>query len=371
MLSAIFTLDYEIHGNGDGSPWDLMVEPTARMMGLFESYGAKLTIMADVAEILKFKEYKEQVGRDDYFYEAIADQLRDAVRRGHDVQLHLHASYFNARHEKGRWKQDWSEYDFARLPLCRLKEIVRLGKLYLETLLKPVTPGYKCFVFRAANWSMSPSQNVIRALVDNNIRIDTSVFKYGRREGLVNFDYSNAPSNLIPWRSHERDICRLDDAGVLLEVPIYSEHRWIGAFLSLNRLYRAISDRAHPIERDAQKATRTRSLFSKVVNRLPKLSTLTKRHAWKADFNQCTGKQLIAALRRAEGEHNKSGADLPFTLIGHSKLFTRQNGVDLRAFLSFVASNPARFAFTTFSRFDSPKDLPVPDFVGKTKRCAA
>ena len=56
--------------------------------------------MADVAEILKFKEYKEQFGRDDYHYEAIADQLREAIRRGHDVQLHLHSSYFNARHER-------------------------------------------------------------------------------------------------------------------------------------------------------------------------------------------------------------------------------------------------------------------------------
>src|SRR5437660_11836441 len=102
MLKVIFTLDYEIHGNGDGCPYALMVEPTRRIMDLFDRYGARLTIMADVAEILKFKQYKEESGRDDYHYEAIADQLREAVRRGHDVQLHLHASYFNARHECGQ-----------------------------------------------------------------------------------------------------------------------------------------------------------------------------------------------------------------------------------------------------------------------------
>ena len=56
MLRIIFTLDYEIHGNGDGSPLALMVEPTNRLFNLFDEYGAKLTIMADVAEILKFKE---------------------------------------------------------------------------------------------------------------------------------------------------------------------------------------------------------------------------------------------------------------------------------------------------------------------------
>ncbi len=69
MLSP-FTFDYEIHGNGDGCPYELMVEPPSRMMELFERYGAKLTIMADVAEILKFREYRDQFGRDDYHYES-------------------------------------------------------------------------------------------------------------------------------------------------------------------------------------------------------------------------------------------------------------------------------------------------------------
>src|SRR5436309_2410874 len=98
MLRVIFTLDYEIHGNGEGCPYELMVEPTDRLMALFERYGAKLTIMADVAEILKFKEYADKIGKDDYYYRRIVEQLQGAVRRGHDVQLHIHSSYCNATH---------------------------------------------------------------------------------------------------------------------------------------------------------------------------------------------------------------------------------------------------------------------------------
>ena len=59
---VIFTLDYEIHGNGHGSPRDLMVEPTERMMAQFDRHGAKLTVMADVAEILRFKRHLEEAG---------------------------------------------------------------------------------------------------------------------------------------------------------------------------------------------------------------------------------------------------------------------------------------------------------------------
>ena len=42
---------------------------------------------------------------------------------------------------------------------------------------------------------------VVKALLDHGIGIDTSVFKYGRRNSLVTFDYSSAHSNLVPWRA--------------------------------------------------------------------------------------------------------------------------------------------------------------------------
>jgi len=97
MFHIIFTLDYEIHGNGDGSPYNLMIEPTNRMLKLFDRFGAKLTILADVAEIIKFKEYYEQYGTDDYYYFEIINQLKYAVKTGHDVQLHIHSGYFKSK----------------------------------------------------------------------------------------------------------------------------------------------------------------------------------------------------------------------------------------------------------------------------------
>ena len=353
MLNVIFSSDYEIHGNGDGCPYELMVEPTDRMLRQFAEYGAKLTIMADIGEILKFKEHAEQTGRDDFHYEKIAAQLKETIRNGHDVQLHIHASYFNARLEHGSWKQDWSEYNFAGLPYERLQEVVRVGKEFLETLLQPVNPDYRCEVFRAANWSMSPSRNAVRALVENGIRIDTSVFKHGRRKGIVSFDYSNACSDVVPWRVDENDICRRSDSGKLLEVPIYSERRWIGAFLTANRIYRTYLTRKHTISNgnasseNPNAGTAKRGVLSKV-------SAAWRQHAWKADFNQCSGHQLIRALERAFRKHDCGPQrSLPFVLIGHSKLFTRWNERSLAPFLRHVRENPERFKF---GRFDTQEE---------------
>ena len=51
MIQIIFSSDYEIHGNGTGSPYKLMIEPTYRNLDLFDEHGAKLTIIAEVVEI--------------------------------------------------------------------------------------------------------------------------------------------------------------------------------------------------------------------------------------------------------------------------------------------------------------------------------
>jgi glycosyltransferase involved in cell wall biosynthesis len=342
MLQVIFTLDYEIHGNGEGCPRELMVEPTRRMLELFDQFGAKLTIMADIGEILKFKQYAEQKKTDDYHYGDIVSQLQDAVARGHDVQLHIHSSYFKATHNGRQWVQHWEEYDFAGLDSDRMSAMVREGREFLESILKPVNPAYRCIAFRAANWSVSPSIKVVRALLDNGIQIDSSIFKHGRRDGLVKFDYAGAHSDLVPWPASNDDLCAQDDRGDLWEFPIYAENRFIGAFLTFSRLCRAAHFRKYGSATAGPARKRTL---------LDKASFLTKRHAWKADFNQCTGRQLIGALRRADRQASVISDDIPFVLIGHSKLFNSLNERSLRPFLKFVARNKNRFGFRTFGYF--------------------
>jgi hypothetical protein len=351
MLRIVFTLDYEIHGNGEGCPRALMIEPTDRLLRLFDEYGAKLTIMADIAEILRFKAHSEAAGTDRFHYEAIAEQLRRAIATGHDVQLHLHSSYFNATIGDAGWTQDWSEYDLASLPYERVDWMIRTGKEYLESLLRPVRPDYRCRTFRAANWSLSPSRNIVMALANNGLDIETSVFKFGRRDGMVSFDYSHAEDALGAWPANVDDVCVADDSSNVWEVPIYSENRWIGAFLSVGRVHRAITGWPHKI---AHRRTSSGSASSVDVGterqpstpRTRRGSALFRRHAWKADFNQCSGPQLVEALHRASRRYDSKPDVLrPFVLIGHSKLFTPRNEPAVRHFLEDSIRKSDRFSF--------------------------
>jgi hypothetical protein len=359
VYKVLFTSDYEIHGSGMGSPKELVVDPTARMLDQLDGYGARLTIMADVGEILKFKEYAERTGDDRFYWSAIARQLQRAVRTGHDVQLHIHSSYFNATWDEAGacWRQDYAEYDLASLPYDRVRAMIREGKALLETTCRAGRPDYECFAFRAANWSMHPSSTIVRALVDEGFRIDTSVWKHGRYDDLVKFDYGAAHSDLVPWPVDPSDVCRRDPAGRLFEFPIYTERQPIWVFLTANRVYRVIAQRLNPLpspeEAPSAAASKPggarRSLGAKLLGRARMLAA---PQPWKMDFNQCTGKQLVAGLERVEARYGHPDAPLPFVLIGHSKTFTRHNERSLRPFLEFVARHPDRFSFGTFRDFD-------------------
>jgi len=348
MFKIVFTLDYEIHGNGDGSPYSLMIEPTKRLLNLFNKYGAKLTILADVAEILKFKEYFDLYGEDKYYYQDIIKQLQYVILSGHDVQLHIHSSYFGAKYENGRWLQNWETYNLAELSYNKIYKIVKECKDWLESNIRTVKNGYKCNVFRAANWSMMPSKNIITALIDNKIKLDTSVYKYGKQSGIVNYDYTNASDSLIPWFVDENNVCKEDKNGKLLECPIYCENRYFFHFITLIRVYRMIRAKFHKHKVSKESSIKIKK-SSNIRNPIKKLFKVLKtRHPWKLDFNQATGKQLINAIKRITDKYSDEKIDIPIVLIGHSKTFIKLNEINMKTFLKYLQKNNDKYSFSLF-----------------------
>ena len=63
------------------------------------------------------------------------------------------------------------EYNLAELPIERIEEIIGKCKIFLENLLTPINQEYKCNVFRAANWSMMPSENILNVLTKLDLKL--------------------------------------------------------------------------------------------------------------------------------------------------------------------------------------------------------
>ena len=344
--NLIFTLDYEIHGNGDGNPYELMVEPTYRLMTLLEKYGQKLTIMADVAEILCFKRYAAETGRDDYHVADIEAQLCDAIKRGHDVQLHVHSSYFKAVHKSGAFDQCIEEYNMAALPIERIDEMVAQCVTYLQTLLKPIKKDYRVWLFRAANWSMMPTENLYRVLVKHGITHDTSVFKGGVQGGNVCYDYREAHDNLFAYPASVRNINEYDAEGTLVEMPIYTEMRPFWDFVSVIRVFRMIRAKFHKHKHAAadkvgnERVKELTQAARRDDNRKLSLKSFFRLSPLKMDFNQVSARGLKRmmrnVMRRVNSEElNVKSVDV--VLIGHSKTFVPYNEKTLEPFLKWVA----------------------------------
>lgn len=337
--NLIFTLDYEIHGNGDGHPMELMVEPTYRLMTLLEKYHQKVTIMADVAEILCFKRYAAETGRDDYHVTDIEKQLCDAVRRGHDVQLHVHSSYFKAKWTGHAFDQCIDEYNMAALPFERIDEMVSECVDYLEKLLKPIKSDYKVWLFRAANWSMMPTENIYKVLIKNGITHDTSVYKGGCQGGNVCYDYRNAYDNLLPYPASIKNINQKDDNGRLIELPIYTEMRPFWDFVTPIRIFRMIRAKFHKHKHSAANEARAKSV-SADDNRKLTIKSFFRLSPLKMDFNQVNSrglKRMMHNIMRRSSQMSKEQVDV--VLIGHSKTFVPYNQKTLEPFLKWLSKN--------------------------------
>ena len=339
--SLYFTLDYEIHGNGDGNPLCLMVEPTYRLMNMLEQCGQRVTIMADVAEILCFHRHWQQTGRDDFHVAEIEQQLCDAIRRGHDVQLHIHSSYFKAEWNGTHFDQCIEEYNMAALPYERINEMVGQCVEYLETLLKPIKSDYKVWLYRAANWSMMPTPILYKVLTEFGITHDTSVYKGGCQGGNVCYDYRYAYDNLLSYPASAKDINRYDANGTLVEMPIYTEMRPFWSFISPIRVFRMIRAKFHKHKHNESASVSTvQQVANKDDNRKLSLRSFFVKSPLKMDFNQVNGRGLIRMMkniiRRAKHEHLEH---VDVILIGHSKTFVPYNEKTLRPFLEWIKHN--------------------------------
>lgn len=336
----LFTLDYEIHGNGDGDPWKLMVEPTARLMDLLEKYGRKLTIMADVAEILSFKNYYLKTGEDFFHVTQIEDQLREAIRRGHDVQLHIHSSWFKAVWNGKKWDQFIDEYNMAALTTERIDEMVGKCVHYLEGLLTPIKPDYKVWLFRAANWSMMPTESIYKVLIKYGISADSSVYKGGVQGGNVCYDYREAHHNLLCYPASSSNINYLapdNQESILIEYPIYTEMRPFWAFISPMRFFRMIRAKFHRHKKSSRSSDSDNRIHGEDNRRLT-IKSLFRNSPWKLDFNQATGRQLISAMKRILKQPILERETVDVVFIGHSKSFIPYNGMTFERFLRWLSS---------------------------------
>lgn len=229
---VVLSIDYEIFGNGTGDVRQHVVDPTERMLKLGDEFGTPFTIFFETEEYLSFVRYREALRRDLGYDPAqlMHDQAVDLVRRGHDLQLHLHPQWVGARYENGQWSLNASKRAvddlFEQQP--DVTKYMAERKAVLDEMLAQAEPGRTVRAYRAGAFCAQPGDRLLTALAAHGFLIESSVVKGLHRDrGYGRYDFRNVPSRKRAWRIR-RDVCVEDAAGCLLELPIHSvmQRRW-------------------------------------------------------------------------------------------------------------------------------------------------
>lgn len=221
----IFTLDYELYGNGSGDVFKHIIEPTYKILAIANQYDVKLTFFFEVIEYWKLKEEWEKgnkMGYEKNPIEAMENQIREAYRQGHDIQLHLHPQWVDAFWEDGKWVVNldkWRLGGYNGNGENTIENLFKRGKQTLEELLKPVNPMYECIAMRAGGYNIQPSEGIVKAMKVTGIRVDSSIYPGGKETGILsNYNYTKIDPEKGYWYVGER----LEEAGdsQIMEIPI-------------------------------------------------------------------------------------------------------------------------------------------------------
>jgi hypothetical protein len=312
MIHLVFTVDYEVYGNGLGSLEHLVYNPTEQLVDIFQKHNVRFVAFIEAAELERI----EASGADRTIV-LIEQQIRRLYQDAFEVALHLHPQWCNAQYRNGRWRLDYNEYNLCTLPRARIADIVDRSLRYLRHVVGD--SAFTPLAFRAGNWLFQPTHTAATVLAECGIRVDSSVFKGGvlHNHGL---DYRPALKNGYYWRFRD-DANEPDEQGDWIELPIYSRMVAPWKVASSKR-----------VSFGSELLRNGRSLRHR-INRARDF--LRFRYPLKLDFCRMDIAALTSMIGGIVLEDTKSpGIYRPIVAIGHTKDFTDPETLD--AFLGYL-----------------------------------
>lgn len=181
-LEAVITLDYETFDTDDllldeglAIDWRQdLIAPTERFARLLEEHGAKLTVMWDTAEYFWLQDHGHEQP-----VAAIREQLTDLVRRGHDVQLHLHPAWTRVEKRGERWLWHQPGLTAPAMAPADFEALVARSVTEMEALFRPIRPDYQVLGYRARGYQVEPFGVIADTLKRHGIRADSSYHGQG------------------------------------------------------------------------------------------------------------------------------------------------------------------------------------------------
>ncbi len=230
MSRAILTFDYELFlGNDSGTALKSIIEPTDKILKLLKENGAKAIFFVDSTYLLALKKYNSKD------LELISNQLKQIVKLGSCVELHLHPQWLDAKPKGEKWTfESFEHYRLHSLSKEKIEQLFIDGVEILEEITEQ-----KVKAFRAGGWSITPFDLLEDAFLKSGIVLDMSVCPdfYKKELPMHYYDFRDMP-NLEYYRFSD-DVTKIDKSGKFLEIPV-TTYSMFGIDLAINNILKKL-----------------------------------------------------------------------------------------------------------------------------------
>jgi len=229
MKQIILTADYELFlGRKTGSVQECMIEPTKQLVFVLEPYDSKMTVFWDILHFYKLLELEDQYSEIKNDRIAIQNQICELIKKGYDVQLHLHPHWLDAKYIDRKWDFSYEHFNLQSLSnennpsdINTILGCVTIGRNLMESIIHTVNKNYKVYAFRAGGYLIEPFDEIRKALLANEIYVDSSTCPGLINEnGMFSYNFEKIPRE-IKYKFNT-DLNMIDKKGEFVEIPISS-----------------------------------------------------------------------------------------------------------------------------------------------------
>ncbi len=323
-IHLALTHDWELRGDGSGDIEQIQFAPLRKLLEIYRKHDVRTTFLPDLMQQIRFR----QLESEHLELKSLADKwdevVREAFRQRHDVQLHLHPQWRNGRYENGRWhlNGDWSILNYDRDAAYAM---LAAGKDYLEKLLRPIDPSYRCLAFRAGALAAGPSEHLFKSLVRLGIELDVSItgglFVNDRN---LQLDYRDCEEDFLPFYPDTEDARKV--SGTREEIVCVPLNHFYGSRRAVTR--QNISLAASRISKGFPRPPRERLINDQKSDRQSRLAfafdKLIKPALKRKYFVSDTGRlnyrlmqEMLGSIRQRA--HDSRWSQVPIVLTNHPK----------------------------------------------------
>jgi len=334
MLNICITFDYELFfGTNRGSYDEILFAPTYELGNMLCKENVTATFFADICSVMQSQKYRQ-----DEYVRGFTHQIQELCLKNQDIQLHIHSHWLTSEYHNGEWNFDEKSYrlhsyGFDRNVANNAFEIIEEGISCLKNILHEVDPQYECIAYRAGGFAIQPHGELVKALYDAGIRIDSSIAPQLMAISNTNYyQYKHKLKYSNWWLSPETEwwCDKGEPEGALYEVPIATENKNPVTFI----FKRVFTPERIKLQLNAKKGTyineggNNQNRIAAYWNYIKGYSALSL-DAYNADF-------LYKQLVRYYKKNRCSEKDATIAIIGHPKLITSEYIANLQNLIRLI-----------------------------------